>query len=109
MKFKSAPLDTIDATLEISLASGRDIEVEATFEYEGGMDGIGPYECHGYKGFDKGEWQVEGTWFKSFICEETLTEEEKKEVEIFCENYAESGDLDDKIRELQADTCADGD
>lgn len=75
----------------------RDIEVTATFEYEGGLDGIGPWECHGATGFDKGEWRVEGVWFKDFTTDEELSAEEKLKVEIFCENYAESGNVEESI------------
>lgn len=90
-------MDEIEIYLEIDLKSGKCVEVCATFEYEGGMDGIGPYEYHGQQCFDKGEWQVEGVWFKDFSCDEELTAEEKKEVDIFCEKYAESGNVEERI------------
>jgi hypothetical protein len=91
-------MDTVDITLEVELDGRKEsIEVTAVFEYEGCFNGIGHFECHGQKGFHKGAWQVENIWFKDFQTDETLTAAEKKQIEIFCENYAESGKVEEKI------------
>ena len=96
-------MDTIEVNLEVELSEDKIIEVTATFEYEGGLDGIGEYEYAGQKCFDKGEWRVEGVWFKEFSCDahEELSAEEKLKVEIFCETYAESGNVKEKIYQLE--------
>lgn len=91
-------MDTIDVTLEVELAT-REVEVTATFEYEGGYNGIGPYDFWGQKCFDKGTWQVEGVWSKGFTCDDKLTPEETKVVEIFLETYAEGDAIVDKIND----------
>ena len=45
-----------DLTIEVS--GDRELEVEIDVDL--GMDGIGAYECHGYKGFDSGNLCIEG-------------------------------------------------
>lgn len=45
-----------DLTIEVS--GDRELEVEIDVAL--GMDGIGAYECHGYKGYDAGQLCIEG-------------------------------------------------
>ena len=97
-------MQNIEINLEIELGDrAENIEVTATFKYEGGLDGIGHYDYAGQKCFDKGEWRVEGVWFKEFSTDAELTTEEKLKVEIFCENYAESGNVEESIYNLPVD------
>jgi hypothetical protein len=44
--------------LLIEVSGDRELSVEVDVEF--GYDGIGAYECHGYKGYDKGNLCIEG-------------------------------------------------
>ena len=90
-------LEAIELPVEIELNGREAVEVTAVFEYEGGLDGIGAYEYQGQKCVDNGEWRVEGIWFKEFSCDEALTPEEKKQIEIYLESYAETDRVTDAI------------
>lgn len=83
----------LDLTVELE----RDIEVTATFHVDEGFDGIGHYQFQGQKCFDKGKWRIEGIWFEKFACDEVLTDEEKTQIQIWLENYAESAECEEKL------------
>jgi len=95
-------MDSIELSLTVELEH-RDIDVTAVFEYEGGYDGIGHYEFWGQKCFQLGEWNIEGVWYKTFETDETLTPEEKHQVEVWLEAYAEGDAINDKIYDSLAE------
>ena len=93
-------MDTIELNLTVEL--DRTFEVTATFEYEGGYNGIGSFEFWGQKCFDKGTWEVEGVWYKSFTTDEPISPEEKHQIEVWLENYAEGDAVIDQIHNSRA-------
>lgn len=73
-------------TLSIYLESrDQDIDIDVDFEYEVECDGIGPYEFHGQKCYDKGKEQaviISYEWDKTgFTAEEVALVEAEIEKE----------------------------
>lgn len=88
----------------------KDSEICVTADYDIGYNGIGEYECHGAKGFDKGEPECEisgYTWDKK-----NKNEQEVAEVEGLLEEHeedliAEIFDERDETADCRADELMD--
>lgn len=118
---KKNALPTVEVIVEIEVPIRRywwqfwlpkfdHVEVTAEFEYEGGYDGIGSYEFWGQKCFDKGEWRVEGIWFKSFELHTALPKGSDADainhaIIVHLENMAEdsAGTIEEEIYRAEAD------
>lgn len=87
-----------------------DDEIEVKANYDIGLNGIGHYECHGHKGFDKGETEVSinyYTWDKK-----NKNAQEVAEIEGLLEEHeedliAEIFDERDETADCRGDELAD--